>query len=127
VFHLAIPVRDIPQSIIFYSDVLGFAIGRHGDEFAIVDFSGCQLVLHRSDKFPKRLTMYPRHFGTVFEDLDLFELNWKKHEGADYVFEERFSRYDGRLEEHHTFFLKDPSNNLIEFKWYKNRAMIFGS
>jgi extradiol dioxygenase family protein len=34
-------------------------------------------------------------------------------------------RFSGRPEEHLTFFLKDPSNNLIEFKIYNNEEWIF--
>jgi len=28
--------------------------------------------------------------------------------------------------EHHSFFIKDPSNNLLEFKYYKHSLAIFG-
>ncbi len=40
-------------------------------------------------------------------------------------FKEPFIRFEGMQEEHTTFFLKDPSNNLIEFKHYKNERMIY--
>jgi extradiol dioxygenase family protein len=29
------------------------------------------------------------------------------------------------VEEHQTFFLVDPSNNLLEFKWYRDAHMMY--
>jgi len=33
-------------------------------------------------------------------------------------FQERFMRFEGKPEQHETFFIADVSNNLIEFKYY---------
>jgi extradiol dioxygenase family protein len=38
---------------------------------------------------------------------------------------EPFRRFPGLQEEHATFFLRDPSNNLIEFKHYRDPAMMY--
>jgi extradiol dioxygenase family protein len=35
-------------------------------------------------------------------------------------------RFPGTRIEHHTFFLQDPSQNLLEFKHYTHESAIFG-
>jgi extradiol dioxygenase family protein len=40
-------------------------------------------------------------------------------------YREPFVRFEGRREEHLTFFLKDPSNNLLEFKYYLDSKMMY--
>jgi len=35
-------------------------------------------------------------------------------------------RYPGTRIEHHTFFVEDPSHNLLEFKHYTHESAIFG-
>ena len=70
--------------------------------------------------------MYPRHFGWIVDD----ESNYKEilenaRRNQIKFFKEDFRRYLNEPSEHRSFFLQDPSNNLIEFKWYKNRNWIF--
>ncbi len=68
--------------------------------------------------------MYPRHFGVTFVDKDRFdELYERALKNQAPLFKEMFVRFKGKREEHHTFFLKDPSNNLLEFKYYHDSAM----
>lgn len=40
-------------------------------------------------------------------------------------FQEPVARFEGMLEEHQTFFLIDPSNNLLEFKYYNDPEMCY--
>lgn len=40
-------------------------------------------------------------------------------------YSEPFIRFEDRPEEHRTFFLIDPSNNLLEFKYYKKQEMMY--
>ncbi|AHE67642.1 hypothetical protein Loa_02098 [Legionella oakridgensis ATCC 33761 = DSM 21215] len=68
--------------------------------------------------------MYPRHFGVTFVDKTKFDdlLNKARMNKAPF-FQELFVRFPGQKEEHYTFFLKDPSNNLLEFKFYLDPDM----
>lgn len=125
IFHLAIPAKDLQASLDFYQRVLKCRIGRKYQTSFIFSLEGHQVVCHKSDRYDKWPTMYPRHAGIIFTGKDAFDYLWQQHKGHDYVFEGLFKRYPGKFEEHHTFFLKDPSNNLIEFKWYKNQGAIF--
>ena len=62
--------------------------------------------------------MYPRHFGITFRDREGFDVMLARaREGGAQFFEEVFVRFEARPEEHLTFFLLDPSNNVLEFKW----------
>ncbi len=40
-------------------------------------------------------------------------------------FLEPMVRFKGRQEEHVTFFLIDPANNLLEFKYYHDHSMVY--
>lgn len=123
-FHLALPSNDLKKTKEFYHK-LGFDFGRESDQFLIMNFFDNQVVFHKSHECPP-LKMYPRHYGLIVEDeLSLHRL-YEKYNSKEHLFEELFHRYEGTPEEHKTFFLKDPSNNLIEFKWYKNKEKIFG-
>lgn len=126
IFHLAIPSKDIGESIEFYK-MLGCEIGRYTDQFAIINFREVQIVCHKVNSIEAEPKMYPRHFGLILKQENQIYKSWVKHIGKPYVFEPVFKRYVNKPEEHVTFFLKDPSNNLIELKWYKNPDMIFGS
>src|ERR1700744_4944415 len=111
IFHLAIPCKDVNESIFFYQN-LGANLGRKYDHSAILNFYDTQLVIHLSGKWDREPTMYPRHFGVIMKSYDeLYEL-WNRWQFAKFIFEEMFCRYKGEPAEHHTFFLQDPSNNL---------------
>ena len=125
-FHLAIPTHDIKLSKKFYSN-LGFKIGRSGSQFVIINFFGHQVVCHLDPReVPDAPQMYPRHFGLIVEEESNYEKLYAKAKASDVeFFKEDFRRYEGDPAEHRSFFLQDPSNNLIEFKWYKDQATIF--
>ena len=126
-FHLAIPSLDLQATKDFYLQI-GGKMGREYESHVVMRFFNCQLVAHKCDKsfiFPPK--MYPRHFGMIlfrYEELELVYSDVKLR-GLEF-FEDMFMRHEGKFEEHKTFFLKDPSNNVIEFKAYKNLEAIFG-
>jgi extradiol dioxygenase family protein len=123
IFHLAIPANNLNESMEFYRS-LGASFGRQYPTSFIMNLFGAQVVCHKSEttEEPK---MYPRHFGVILEKENHLYREWMKHIGKAYVFEPFFKRHVHKKAEHHTFFLKDPSNNLIEFKWYKEPEAIF--
>jgi extradiol dioxygenase family protein len=63
--------------------------------------------------------MYPRHFGLIFPTKEELERIYKraKEQGAA-IYQEIFERHMGKPGAHISFFLTDPSNNLVEFKYY---------
>lgn len=127
VFHLAIPCRDLDEAHAFYVDKLGSRLARRYADRITLDFFGDQVVCHLApDKIDPAPEMYPRHFGLTFHDRADFDdlLGRVKALGLEF-FEDVSVRFPGRREEHLTFFLKDPSNNLLEFKHYADPVMMY--
>jgi len=128
VFHLAIPVADLDEARAFYVTRLGCKLSRSYPDRITVDFFGDQLVCHLSEAAggEKPLSLYPRHFGVTFhraEDFDaLYEL---AHLRKLPFFKEKSVRFEGLAEVHRTFVLRDPSDNLIEFKHYRDPRMMY--
>jgi uncharacterized protein len=127
VFHLAIPCKNLDETIRFYRDKLGCRLARQYDDRVTFDFFGDQLVCHlcpeQADKEPQ---MYPRHFGITFLDPDAFTrlLHFARSRSVPF-FKEPFLRFESKREEHTTFFLIDPANNLLEFKNYRHDTMVY--
>ena len=126
-FHLAFPVTDLDATKKFYVDGLGCTLGRESDSAAILGLAGHQIVAHVVKESVAQKGVYPRHFGLVFTS----EKDWQaladraKARGLKFYQEPR-KRYEGKSIEHRTFFLEDPSHNLLEFKFYTHESAIFG-
>jgi uncharacterized protein len=126
VFHLAVPVRDLDEAQEFYVTKLGCKLARRYDDRITLDFFGDQLVCHLSEAWDRELRLYPRHFGVTFRhkaDLDRLLCLVENRDVA--CFQEVRSRFEGKVEEHLTVVLVDPSNNLIEFKHYRDPRMMY--
>ena len=127
VFHLAIPCASLEETEEFYVNKLGAKLARRYPDRITLDFFGDQLVCHLCpEKIDPTPQMYPRHFGVTFKDKQEFDnlLNLAKQRKLDF-FNELLLRFEGMVEEHQTFFLKDPANNLLEFKYYKDPMMMY--
>lgn len=127
VFHLAIPCADLDEAQKFYVDELGCRLARRYDDRITLDFFGDQLVCHLApDKIDSDPEMYPRHFGITFRDRAEYDAVLKNALSLNLPkYAEPVTRFAGLREEHLTFFLIDPSNNLIEFKHYHDPEMMY--
>lgn len=128
IFHLSFPVRDIESTKEFYVLGLGCRIGRQSSVAMMLDFYGHQLVAHvTNDLEPQQPSIYPRHFGLVCQSEEEWN-EWRDRAQNNRLtfFREPHRRFSGTPLEHLTFFLKDPSHNLLEFKFYLNAKAIFG-
>lgn len=128
-FHLSIPSSDLAATERWYVGGLGCAAGRRSPQALILDFGGHQLVAQLSppDPGPPQRSIYPRHFGLVFDDLSAWEALRERAQRAGLRFGvEPKCRYSGEELEHHTFFLIDPDHNWLEFKHYREAAAILG-
>ena len=120
IFHLAIPTHDLAAAKEFYIEFLGCQLAREYDDRITLDFFGDQIVCHLApnevDPSPK---MYPRHFGRTFlreEDFHLV-IDSAKRNNIRFL-QEPSERFSDRPERHLTVALLDPSNNVLEFKYY---------
>lgn len=126
-FHLAFPVRNLREAERFYVHGLGCRPGRSSAHSLILNLKGHQIVAQLAEEIPEQKGIYPRHFGLVFPNL----ASWKSlaaraaRKGLKFYQKPRV-RYEGTAIEHHTFFLQDPSGNLLEFKHYSKPSAIFG-
>ena len=131
-FHLAIPVKDLKETRVFYRDVMGFEEGRSSDRWVDFNFYGHQFVIHMVDK-KEGLEVNPvdghsvpvPHFGVVLEWSDWENLSARlKQANIDFVIEP-YVRFEGEVGEQATMFFLDPSGNALEFKAFKNDSEIF--
>jgi extradiol dioxygenase family protein len=125
VFHLAIPSADLKKDADFY-ERLGCGVARSYKDRITIDFFGDQVVCHLSpEKIDQDPQMYPRHFGVTMSDLDEYEEFLKSVQEKELpFFAKPFIRFEGKPEEHRSFMLLDPSNNILEFKFYRNSEMM---
>ncbi len=127
VFHLAIPCKDLDETQDFYVSKLGCKLARRYADRVTLDFFGDQVVCHLApEEIDQDPSMYPRHFGVTFRHRQDFDnlLKLARQRGLPF-FQEPMRRFEGRAEEHETFFLIDPANNLLEFKYYFDDRMMY--
>jgi len=133
-FHLAFPVTDLEAARAFYGDVLGCKTGRESDRWIDFDFFGHQLVAHlvEPQDHPSVVTnavdgkaVPASHFGVILEwgQYQQFVINLEQ-KGVEFVIEP-YVRFEGRQGEQATLFVRDPSNNYLEFKAFRDIEMLF--
>ncbi len=132
-FHLAFPVYDIKKTIDWYVSYLNCLVGRKSKRWVDFNFYGHQISAHLIDRKNKKdkinlvdgKKIPSRHFGIILEMNDwknlVAYLNEKK---INYVIKPNI-RFKGQTGEQATFFIKDPSNNVLEFKAFQNDNKIF--
>ena len=127
VFHLAIPCKNLDEAFDFYITKLGCKLARRYADRITVDFFGDQLVCHLApDKVETQPRLYPRHFGITFRDrAELENLMTLLRIRSIPLFHGPALRFEGTVEEHTTLCLLDPSNNVLEFKHYKDPRMMY--
>ncbi len=132
-FHLAIPVHNLELCRIFYRDVLGCEEGRSSDHWVDFNFFNHQLVIHYKPKSDSDLYTNPvdgkdvpvPHFGVVlpWNTFHAFAEGLKKKNIAFII--GPYIRFEGLAGEQATMFFKDPCDNALEFKAFKNTEQLF--
>ncbi len=130
-FHLAIPAYDLDAAVSFYVGLLGCKLARRYDDRVTIDFFGDQVVCHLASSPATRpardaLALYPRHFGVTFResaDFDALLVLCAQRDVPTYRGVQW--RFEGLVEAHRTVVLVDPSDNLLEFKHYRDPRMMY--
>ncbi|HEY1274812.1 MAG TPA: VOC family protein [Thermoleophilaceae bacterium] len=127
VFHLAIPCADLDAAVDFYEKGLGCRLARMHDDRVTFEFFGDQIVCRLApDRVDEKPTIYPRHFGITFRDKeDHAKILARAREKELPFFRNDYAKVKGEREEHTTFYLLDPSNNVVEFKYYPDAANMY--
>jgi hypothetical protein len=135
-FHLAIPVRDIAESRVFYGQLLGLSEGRSTDEWIDWDLYGHQLVTHLNPnlgpqgKVPVHVNgvdgkgVPVPHFGVVLSLGDWQALAQRLAGQVQFIIEP-CTRFKGEVGEQSTLFFSDPSGNALEFKAFADLSQLF--
>ena len=132
-FHIAIPVQNLEKCRTFYKDILNCEEGRSTEDWVDFNFFGHQLVIHQKEDFKVGRISNPvdgydvpvPHFGVVlsWEDWHSLAARLKtkntKFEIAPCI------RFQGKVGEQATMFFKDPENNALEFKAFKDIKQLF--
>ena len=122
-FHLAIPVTDLAKATTFYESALGCSRGREDEHWIDFNLYGHQLVCHLSDADSTQINnsvdgdnIPVPHFGVIlnFQEFDALVERLRKN-NQEFIVEPR-TRFKGESGEQRTMFIRDPSNNAIEFK-----------
>jgi uncharacterized protein len=128
-FHLAIPAYDLEATEDFYIRLLGCKLARRYDDRITIDFFGDQVVCHLTDpplSPPVGLSLYPRHFGVTFRhSADFEDVHHLCVQRKVPMFQDLSTRFTDLVEVHRTFVVRDPSDNLIEFKHYADHRMMY--
>ncbi|MDG2108046.1 MAG: VOC family protein [Woeseiaceae bacterium] len=133
-FHLAFPVTDLDKAREFYCNVLGCSTGRESQEWIDFDFFGHQLVAHlvSAKDHPTVTTnsvdghaVPASHFGVIldWQDFENFVIKLEQSK-VEFVIDP-YLRFKGQRGEQATLFIRDPSNNYLEFKAFRNIDTLF--
>ena len=131
-FHLAFPIKNLKESELWYTDILGCIVGRQTDKWIDFDFFGHQIVGHLVKNIEQNQTnevdddnIPSRHFGIILTIEEWGNLsNQLKSKNIKFEIEPH-TRFKNKSGEQYTMFIKDPSGNFLEFKAFKNDQNIF--
>jgi extradiol dioxygenase family protein len=132
-FHFAIPVQNLEICRTFYKDVLNCEEGRSTEDWVDFNFFGHQLVIHQKEDFKAVIISNPvdghnvpvPHFGVVLTWEDWHDLA-ARLKATNTKFEiSPCIRFKGKVGEQATMFFKDPENNALEFKAFKDIQQLF--
>ena len=132
-FHMSLPCFSIRETKGFYTNI-GATLGRSTQGWVDVNLFGHQLTFIKAGKFNFNNPNYvfegkilpSFHFGiivdaktwqSIYNKLKVLEL--------DLVTESVFLK--DKTGEHHSFFVKDPNDYMLEFKSFKNSKDVFNS
>ncbi len=132
-FHLAFPVKDLPEAREFYGKLLGCPEGRSSPHWIDFDFYGHQIVAHLSPKECGKAhtsevdgdNVPVRHFGAVLPMSDWHALSAKLQAAGTQFIIAPHVRFKGQVGEQATMFFLDPSGNALEFKAFGDLSQVF--
>ena len=131
-FHLAIPVLDLGAAKDFYINILGCSKGRSSAKWIDFNFYGHQLVCHEvKQSINKNMNdvdgnnIPVPHFGIILDWNEFHNLSTDlQSKNINFIIEPTI-RFKGKVGEQAIMLLKDPSDNAIEFKSFKNNDEVF--
>jgi hypothetical protein len=116
-FHLSFVVPNLRLAEAFYIKILGCKKGRDTGDWIDIIFFGHQLTLHQETESMKAQSI--DHFGIILDKTEWQAIADKvEFENIPFVLSPNEKTNEDNSESG-KFIIKDPANNLIEFKFYK--------
>ena len=116
----------------WYITILGCEVGRESSKWVDFNFFGHQISAHLSmnkqilsTNVVDKKNIPIRHFGIILDWKSWKKLSKKLIEQNLEFVVNPYIRFKGKTGEQATMFIKDPSNNVLEFKSFKNTESIF--
>jgi len=116
-FHLSFVVPNLRLVEEFYVNFLGCKKGRDTGKWIDIIFFGHQLTIHQATEIMKAQSI--DHFGVILDKAEWLSIAKKAEiENIPFVLSpnERTNEDNSAAGK---FIIKDPANNLIEFKFYQ--------
>jgi len=121
-FHLSFVVPELRLVEEFYVKFLGCKKGRDTGQWIDIIFFGHQLTIHQETELMKAQSI--DHFGIILEKIDWLSIVEKVGvENMPFILSPNLKTNDDSSESG-KFIIKDPANNLIEFKFYQKSPIV---
>ncbi|CAM1342072.1 VOC family protein [Tenacibaculum aestuarii] len=124
-FHMSLPCLSIEETIKFYTDELGFSVGRATNEWVDINLFNNQLTFVLVDQFKFDYPNYQFenhalptfHFGVIVSS-DVWEEMYDRvnYWLSDHSVKKTFLK--DKHGEHVSFFIKDPNGYTLELKTF---------
>lgn len=117
-FHLSFVVPQLRVAEEFYVNFLGCIKGRDTGQWIDIIFFGHQLTLHQETKSMQAKSI--DHFGVILDKSEWLSVAQRLQvDNFSFIVPPNETTNEDHSESG-KFIIKDPANNLIEFKFYKS-------
>ena len=132
-FHLALPTKNLKETIDYYMNHLGCTLGRQDTTWVDFNFYGHQVVFHEYSEFnmpniknnvDSKQVQVP-HFGIVLTLEQWALLRDKLVANQQLFIIEPYTRFKGTNGEQSTMFFYDNNGYAVEIKALKDDSLLF--
>ncbi len=133
-FHLALPCVNINITKKFYIETLGAIKGRSAVKWADINLFDNQITFTECGPFKFDCKSYSFngdilpsfHFGIILNNTQWQEI-LNRLKSKNYKINSEVKFLEGKVGEHHSFFVVDPNGYTVEFKCFVNSDQVFES
>lgn len=133
-FHLSLPCRHIGATEKFYTQIIGVAKGRQASNWIDINLFGNQITFIKAGSFKfdypsysfEKTVLPSFHFGVILPQNQWQEL-YHKLKAEDFLYLDDTPFLTQKTGAHQSFFIKDPSGYIIEFKCFEVEADVFSN